>query len=88
MISIDAAGPQRTPRRIDRSLDRLVAVVAIVIAISSGIGAAALGVYVWRVARSRAAWTTDHPWHAFAIGGLVSAIAWFSSAWPSPAAAS
>ncbi len=46
-------------------------------ALAAGIGAASLGLYVWQVARARAAWTTDHAWHAFAIGGLVSAMAWF-----------
>jgi len=39
-------------------------------------GAAALAVYAWRVWRTRASWTTDPGWHRFAIGGLVSAIAW------------
>lgn len=46
-------------------------------AAASGLGAAALGVYAWRVARTRARWTTDPSWHRFAIGGLVSALAWF-----------
>ncbi|MCY7419175.1 MAG: hypothetical protein LH650_11890, partial [Chloroflexi bacterium] len=39
-------------------------------------GSAALAVYAWRTWRLRARWTTDLGWHAFAIGGLVSAIAW------------
>ena len=39
-------------------------------------GAAGLAVYVGRAWRMRARWTTDHDWHRFAIGGLVSAIAW------------
>ena len=39
-------------------------------------GSAALAVYAWRTWRLRARWTTDPGWHAFATGGLVSAIAW------------
>jgi hypothetical protein len=40
-------------------------------------GAASLVAYAVRVWRTRAAWTTDHAWHRFAMGGLASAIAWF-----------
>ncbi len=40
------------------------------------VGSAALAVYAWRTWRLRAHWTTDPGWHAFATGGLVSAIAW------------
>lgn len=40
-------------------------------------GAAALAVYARRTWRTRAHWTTDPGWHRFAMGGLVSAIAWF-----------
>lgn len=40
-------------------------------------GSLALAVYAGRVWRTRARWTTDPGWHRFAIGGLVSAIAWF-----------
>jgi nitrite reductase (NO-forming) len=40
-------------------------------------GAAALAVYAWRTWRTRARWTTDPDWHRFAIGGLMTAIAWF-----------
>ena len=39
-------------------------------------GAAGLAVYVGRAWPIRARWTTDQAWHRFAIGGLVSAIAW------------
>jgi nitrite reductase (NO-forming) len=39
-------------------------------------GAAGLAVYVGRIWQTRARWTTDRDWHRFAIGGLVSAIAW------------
>jgi nitrite reductase (NO-forming) len=39
-------------------------------------GATSLAVYAWRTWRTRARWTTDLDWHRFAIGGLVSAIAW------------
>jgi len=39
-------------------------------------GATSLAVYAWRTWRTRARWATDPDWHRFAIGGLVSAIAW------------
>lgn len=39
-------------------------------------GAAGLVVYVGRAWPTRARWTTDQDWHRFAIGGLISAIAW------------
>jgi hypothetical protein len=51
--------------------------VARVGAISVAAGAAGLAVYAWRTCQTRAHWTTDPDWHRFAIGGLVSAIAWF-----------
>jgi hypothetical protein len=51
--------------------------VARVGAISVATGAAGLAVYAWRTWQTRAHWTTDPDWHRFAIGGLVSAIAWF-----------
>lgn len=41
------------------------------------LAAAALVDYAWRIWRTRATWTTDPDWHRFAMGGLVSAIAWF-----------
>jgi hypothetical protein len=41
------------------------------------LGAWSLAVYAARVWRTRATWTTDPAWHRFAIGGLVSSIAWF-----------
>lgn len=41
------------------------------------LGVAALIAYVARVWRARARWTTDHDWHLFAIGGMVSGITWF-----------
>ncbi len=40
-------------------------------------GALALAVYARRTWQTRARWTTDPGWHRFAMGGLVSAIAWF-----------
>jgi len=40
-------------------------------------GALALAWYEARVWPTRGRWTTDLSWHAFAIGGLVSATAWF-----------
>jgi nitrite reductase (NO-forming) len=46
-------------------------------AISVAAGSAGLAVYAWRTWQTRAHWTTDPDWHRFAIGGLVSAIAWF-----------
>lgn len=42
-------------------------------------GSAGLAVYAGRTWRTRAHWTTDPDWHRFAIGGLVSAIAWFEA---------
>ena len=40
-------------------------------------GALALAIYAAQVWRTRARWSGDHGWHRFAMGGLVSAIAWF-----------
>jgi nitrite reductase (NO-forming) len=51
----------------------LVARVGAIVVIG---GATGLAVYVARIWRTRARWTTDRDWHRFAIGGLVSAIAW------------
>ena len=51
--------------------------VARVGAIGVVAGSAGLAVYAWRTWQTRAHWTTDPDWHRFAIGGLVSAIAWF-----------
>lgn len=39
-------------------------------------GSAALAIYAWRTWQTKATWTTDPGWHRFAMGGLVSAIAW------------
>jgi nitrite reductase (NO-forming) len=41
------------------------------------VGALALAAYARGIWLTRGRWTTDQPWHRFAIGGLVSAIAWF-----------
>ena len=41
------------------------------------IGAVALAAYAWQAWRTRALWTGDRGWHLYAMGGLVSAIAWF-----------
>ena len=46
-------------------------------AVSVAAGSAGLAVNAWRTWQTRAHWTTDPDWHRFAIGGLVSAIAWF-----------
>lgn len=46
-------------------------------AVSLIAGAAGLAGYAGLTWRGRAAWTGDAGWHGFAIGGLVSAIAWF-----------
>jgi hypothetical protein len=51
--------------------------VARVGAIGVVAGSAGLAVYAWRTWQTRAHWTTDPDWHRFAVGGLVSAIAWF-----------
>jgi hypothetical protein len=40
-------------------------------------GAGGLAAYAWATASTRGTWTTDLPWHRFAIGGLSMAIAWF-----------
>ena len=42
-------------------------------------GAAGLVMNAAGVWRTRARWTTDADWHRFAMGGLVSAIAWFAA---------
>lgn len=41
------------------------------------VGAIALAAYARGIWLTRGHWTTDQAWHRFAIGGLVSAIAWF-----------
>ena len=46
-------------------------------AVATGVGALALAVNCGRTWLTRSRWTTDPGWHWFAIGGLVSAIAWF-----------
>jgi hypothetical protein len=46
-------------------------------AIVSIAGATSLAAYAWSVWRTRARWTGDAGWHAFAMGGLISAMAWF-----------
>ncbi len=46
-------------------------------AIATFVGAVALAVYAREVWKTRAHWTGDEGWHRFAIGGLISAIAWF-----------
>ena len=43
-------------------------------------GATGLTIYAWRTWQTRARWTTDPGWHRFAIGGLISAIAWLDIA--------
>ncbi|HEX5240590.1 MAG TPA: hypothetical protein VFW20_06290 [Candidatus Limnocylindrales bacterium] len=48
--------------------------VGAVLGLAAGV---ALGWYEARVWQTRGRWTTDLAWHAFAIGGLVSATAWF-----------
>ncbi len=40
-------------------------------------GSLALAAYAWQTWRTRARWSGDAGWHRFAMGGLVSAIAWF-----------
>jgi nitrite reductase (NO-forming) len=42
-------------------------------------GACGLAIYAWRTWQTRAHWTSDPGWHRFAMGGLVSAIAWFEA---------
>lgn len=46
-------------------------------AIAVALGAAGLARYALQSWRTRAHWTTDLAWHRYAIGGLLSAIAWF-----------
>lgn len=45
-------------------------------AVATFVGAIGLAVYAARTWRRRARWTTDAGWHMFAMGGLISAIAW------------
>ena len=42
------------------------------------LGALALVVYAAHIWTRRALWTTDRSWHRFSIGGLISAITWFT----------
>jgi nitrite reductase (NO-forming) len=46
-------------------------------AIVTGVGAVAIATNAATTWTTRARWTTDPGWHRFAIGSLVSAIAWF-----------
>jgi nitrite reductase (NO-forming) len=46
-------------------------------ALTVGAGALALAVYAGQVWGTKSAWTGDVGWHRFAMGGLLSAIAWF-----------
>lgn len=46
-------------------------------AIGVAAGAVGLATYAAQRWRARARWTTDPGWHRFAMGGLVSAMAWF-----------
>jgi hypothetical protein len=46
-------------------------------AITVLVGAWSLALYAARIWRTRATWTTDAGWHRFAMGGLISSIAWF-----------
>jgi len=52
-------------------------IVARLGAIGVALGAAGLAAYAGQSWRTRARWTTDPGWHRYAMGGLVSAIAWF-----------
>lgn len=56
---------------VDAPLTAAVGAAALVL------GAAGLSSYAAAIWRSRGRWTTDQGWHRFAIGGLLSAIAWF-----------
>jgi hypothetical protein len=68
-----AAGAFTVALGFAAGLDLLVRAGAVLVAA----GAAGLTLYAVLVWRTRNAWHTDPGWHAFAIGGLVSAIAWF-----------
>ena len=46
-------------------------------AIVTAVGAAAIAINAGATWTTRARWTTDPGWHRFAIGSLVSAVAWF-----------
>lgn len=46
-------------------------------AILVAVGAGGLTVYAVQIWRARFGWRTDLAWHTFAMGGLISAIAWF-----------
>ena len=68
-----AAGPPLVAVGSLATSDVLVRAGAVVVVA----GAAGLTAYAATVWRTRARWTTDHGWHHFAMGGLVSAVAWF-----------
>lgn len=68
-----AAGPPVVGLGVLVASDLLARTGAIVVLVGS-FGLLANLRNVWR---RRARWTSDHDWHRFAIGGLVSAIAWF-----------
>jgi hypothetical protein len=68
-----AAGPVLVALGFALKLD-LLAQLGAVIAIA---GALALGAYAIATWRTRGTWTTDHQWHLFAMGGLISGMVWF-----------
>ncbi len=46
-------------------------------AVTTLVGALALAIYAAQTWRTKSSWSGDVGWHRFAMGGLVSAIAWF-----------
>jgi hypothetical protein len=68
-----ATGPILVATAFALRLDLLGRAGAIVVVA----GALALAAYARATWLTRARWTTDQAWHRFAIGGLISALAWF-----------
>jgi len=69
-----AGGPALVALGMPLGVDLLAQVGAVVV----GVGALSLAAYCAAAWRTRAHWTTDHSWHLFSMGGLISAVAWFN----------
>lgn len=68
-----AAGPPLVAAGVSLRIDVIAWVGALLVAS----GATGLTAYCVRTWQTRARWTTDAGWHAFSIGGLISAVFWF-----------
>lgn len=71
-----AAGALLVAAGLSLRVDAFARVGALLVAA----GAAGLNAYCFQTWQTRARWTTDAGWHAFSMGGLISAVFWFDVA--------